>query len=137
MRDRELPSVAIFAAGLALSATCSAAFGQQATAAKPSRATPLMALLDRFTACIVPALAATETEVEPFKWDKSVTPGLPGNGMAQHPMLYVGEGYNKILLVNNGKSFGLIPQARVGNTTMCGCSPMATSFSPARHISLR
>lgn len=23
--------------------------------------------------------------------------------MAQHPMLYIGEGYNKILLVNNGK----------------------------------
>jgi hypothetical protein len=32
-----------------------------------------------------------------------VPPGLPGKGMAQHPMLYVGEGYNKILLVNKGK----------------------------------
>ncbi len=103
MRYRKLPSLAILGVGLALFLACSAAFGQKATAAKPSHATPLMALLDRFTASTVPALAATETEVEPLKWDKSVTPGLPGNGMAQHPMLYVGEGHNKILLVNKGK----------------------------------
>ena len=28
---------------------------------------------------------------------------LPGNGLAQHPMLYVGENYNKMFLVNDGK----------------------------------
>ena len=29
--------------------------------------------------------------------------GLPGKGMAQHPMLYIGEGYNKMFLVNHGR----------------------------------
>ncbi|HMB96496.1 MAG TPA: hypothetical protein VKK61_10695 [Tepidisphaeraceae bacterium] len=71
--------------------------------AESKSATPLMSQLDRFTAPDVPALAASETAVEPRKWDKPIPPGLPGNGIAQHPMLYIGEGYNKILLINNGK----------------------------------
>lgn len=29
--------------------------------------------------------------------------GLPGKGLAEHPMLYIGEGYNKMFLVNGGK----------------------------------
>jgi hypothetical protein len=62
-----------------------------------------MTLLDRFTAAAVPALGPAETEVAPRQWDRPTPPGLPGNGLAQHPMLYVGEGYNKILLVNRGK----------------------------------
>jgi hypothetical protein len=90
-------------AGLALFAVCPAAFGQGAASAMPSKATPLMALLGRFTAATVPAMGPAETEVAPLTWDKSTPPGLPGNGMAQHPMLYIGEGYNKILLVNKGK----------------------------------
>jgi hypothetical protein len=100
---RKLPPLAILAAGLALFAVCSASLGQKAPAAKASRATPLMALLDGFTAAGVPALGPAETEVAPRKWDKPIPPGLPGNGLAQHPMLYIGEGYNKILLVNQGK----------------------------------
>ncbi len=32
-----------------------------------------------------------------------VPPGLPGKGMAQHSMLYIGEGYNKMFLVDKGK----------------------------------
>jgi hypothetical protein len=66
-------------------------------------AAPLMALLDRFTAPNVPAMAPSETEVKPLT-GKPQPEGLPGNGMAQHPMLYIGEGYNKILLVNGGKT---------------------------------
>src|ERR1035438_6162738 len=57
----------------------------------------------RFIAPGVPALGPAESEVAPRKWDKPAPPGLPGNGMAQHPIIYVGEGYNKILLVDNGK----------------------------------
>jgi hypothetical protein len=76
------------------------AFGQKAPVARP---TPLMRILSRFIAPGVPALGPAESEVAPRKWDKPAPPGLPGNGMAQHPMLYVGEGYNKILLVDNGK----------------------------------
>ncbi len=30
-------------------------------------------------------------------------PTLPGNGLAQHPMLFVGENYNRIQMVNDGK----------------------------------
>ena len=62
-----------------------------------------MAQLSRFTVADVPAMGPAETEVAPRKWDKPVPAGLPGQGIAEHPMLYIGEGYNKILLVNNGK----------------------------------
>jgi hypothetical protein len=67
------------------------------------RAKPLMAELGRFTAADVPVLGPAETAVAPPPWEPEVRAGLPGKGIAQHPMLYVGEGYNKILLVNDGK----------------------------------
>ena len=70
---------------------------------KSSKATPLMAQLPRFTAANVPAMGPAEIAAEPHTWNDPTPPGLPGNGLAQHPMLYVGEGYNKILLVNGGK----------------------------------
>jgi hypothetical protein len=63
-----------------------------------------MAMLDRFTAPDVPAMGPAEIESPMGKWTNAVTPdGLPGNGLAQHPMLYVGENYSKMFLVNNGK----------------------------------
>ena len=34
---------------------------------------------------------------------KPIPPGLPGKGLAQHPMLYIGEGYNKMFLIIHGK----------------------------------
>ena len=97
MRNNSFASLAIFAAGLALAALASAQNAPQ------TKASPLMPLLSRFTAADVPALAPTETEVAPLVWDKPIPAGLPGNGIAQHPMLYIGEGYNKIFVVNNGK----------------------------------
>jgi hypothetical protein len=63
----------------------------------------VMAQLPRFSAPGVPALGPAEIEVPARRWDKPIPSGLPGKGMAQHPMLYVGEGYNRILLVNDGK----------------------------------
>ena len=73
-------------------------------AAKLSSATPCMAQLDRFTAPDVPAMGPAETESPMGKWTNAPTPaGLPGNGLAQHPMLYVGENYTKMFLVNDGK----------------------------------
>src|SRR5580658_1829122 len=73
-------------------------------AAEPSLATPLMNLLDRFTAADVPALGPAETEVAPRKAVTNAAPAnLPGKGLAQHPMLYLGEGYNKMFVVNDGK----------------------------------
>jgi hypothetical protein len=83
----------MFSAGFAILA-------QQSPRARPS---PLMAQLGRFTAADVPAIGPAETAVEPRNWNQPVPPGLPGSGMAQHPMLYIGEGYNKIFLVNEGK----------------------------------
>jgi hypothetical protein len=83
----------------ALSTIRPAAAGQAAS----NDASPLMAQLSRFTAPGVPALGPGEIAVDQRMWDRPIPPDLPGNGMAQHPMLYVGEGYNKILLVNDGK----------------------------------
>ena len=103
MRYRKRLPPAILAASLALFAVCSATLGQHAPKAKPSPAMPLMALLDRFTAPDVPALAPSEKPVPPLKWDKPILPNLPGRGLAEHPMLYIGEGYNKMFLVNDGK----------------------------------
>jgi hypothetical protein len=103
MHHRILPALAIVAAGFALFALCSASSGQNAPSKKPPAAAPLLSIMDRFTAPGVPAMGPGETEVPALKWDKPIPAGLPGNGMAQHPMVYVGEGYNKILVVNNGK----------------------------------
>ena len=63
-----------------------------------------MAQLARFTGPDVPALGPSEIESPAGKWTDAATPaGLPGNGLAQHPMLYVGENYTKMFLVNDGK----------------------------------
>jgi hypothetical protein len=66
--------------------------------------TPLMSELGQFTAPDVPALGPGEAEAPAGKWTNAPTPpNLPGNGLAHHPMLYIGEGYNKMFLINEGK----------------------------------
>jgi hypothetical protein len=90
--------------GLLLSTGCSTSSGQHASVAKSSAATRLMGVLDRFTASDVPALGPAEAEVPAGRWTNAPTPAnLPGKGLAQHPMLYIGEGYNKMFLINEGK----------------------------------
>ncbi len=64
---------------------------------------PLLQVLPLFTAPNVPAMAPSETEVSPLKPAAPTPAGLPGDGLAQHTMLYLGEGYNKLLLIENGK----------------------------------
>jgi len=103
VRHKNLLPLANLAACLTLLTLTPAAPSQGTPKPKPSKTTPLMALLPRFTAADVPALGPAETEVAPRTWDQPIPSGLPGNGIAQHPMLYIGEGYNKILLVNQGK----------------------------------
>jgi len=62
-----------------------------------------MDVLPLFTAPNVPQMAPAEAEA-PRHWKEIPAPdGLPGKGIAQHPMLYIGEGYNKIILVDKGK----------------------------------
>jgi hypothetical protein len=69
-----------------------------------SLATPCMAQLARFTSPDVPALGPSEILSPVGKWTNAPAPaGLPGRGLAQHPMLYVGENYTKMFLVNDGK----------------------------------
>ncbi len=71
-----------------------------------SSATPCMTALKRFTASDVPALGLAEIEVPPTRLMTNpppTPPGLPGKGLAQHPMLYIGEGYNKMFVVDDGK----------------------------------
>lgn len=69
-----------------------------------SAATPCLGALSQFTAPGVPALGPAETESTAGSWTNAVTPpSLPGHGLAEHPMLYVGENYTKMFLVNHGK----------------------------------
>lgn len=92
----------VLAAGIAsLAASC--ASSNFSGAGVSSNVHAAMAQLPRFSAPGVPALGPAEIAVPARAWDKPIPSGLPGNGMAQHPMLYIGEGYNRILLVNEGK----------------------------------
>ncbi|HTX22398.1 MAG TPA: hypothetical protein VMD27_11170 [Candidatus Aquilonibacter sp.] len=77
---------------------------QSQTAAETSSATPCMDALAKFTAADVPQMGPAEIACPPRKNVGAPQPAdLPGNGLAQHPMLYVGEGYNKIFLIDDGK----------------------------------
>jgi hypothetical protein len=62
-----------------------------------------MKVLPRFEVPTVPVMGTEESETSPFRSGAPQPEGLPGKGMAQHPMLYIGEGYNKMFVVNNGK----------------------------------
>ena len=71
---------------------------------KTALATPCMNVLDRFTAANVPEFGPDETPAKAGNWVNGVTPeNLPGKGLAQHPMLLVGENYDKMFLVKDGK----------------------------------
>jgi len=64
---------------------------------------PLSKVIARFTASDVPALGPDEQPVARTWLDPAAPVERPGRGLAEHPMLYAGEGYNDILLVNGGK----------------------------------
>ena len=68
--------------------------------AQPS---PLTRFLSLFTAPDVPEKGSAEIDVPARQWDKPLPEGLPGAGLAQHPMLYIGEGYNKMFVIDGGK----------------------------------
>ena len=91
--------IALSALGIAALVT-----GCHVPATSASSATPCVAVLDRFTAADVPAMGPGETIAPAGAWTKAPTPdNLPGHGLAEHPMLYAGENYNKMFLVNQGK----------------------------------
>lgn len=65
---------------------------------------PLLRVLPLFAAASVPVRGPMESAPTPRNWTAPATlPTRPGNGIAQHPMLYVGENYDRITLVNDGK----------------------------------
>jgi hypothetical protein len=92
-------------ATLALCAAAGIASGQASkSAVRPAQASPVLAVLDQFTAPGIPELGPSEAAPATRNWPSPASlPELPGRGLAQHPMLYVGEGYNTIFLVNHGK----------------------------------
>ena len=78
--------------------------GCSTTCTMKSSCTPALKVLPQFTAADVPAFGPSEIPVDPPNWKVSPPDtSLPGKGLAQHPMLYIGEGCNKIFLVNDGK----------------------------------
>jgi len=66
--------------------------------------TPCMDVLPLFTAANVPAMRPEEEFVACGNPNAIVPANLPGNGLSQHPMLYVGENCNKMYLVKDGKT---------------------------------
>jgi Mal s 1 allergenic protein-like len=77
---------------------------QSASNNKLSKAAPLMDILHLFRAPDVPAFGPSEIEVPPHKYETvPALDSLPGSGIAEHPMLYFGEGLNKIFIVNKGE----------------------------------
>jgi hypothetical protein len=80
-----------------------AAFAIAQSGIAQQTASPLLKLLPRFSAYSVPAVGPAETEVAPLAPAAAGPAGLPGRGLAEHPMLYIGEGYNKMFLVDKGK----------------------------------
>ena len=67
------------------------------------KATPALAALPKFTAANVPETGPEELPVDSKSYPISESEKLPGNGLAAHPMLYIGEGDNKIYLVQDGR----------------------------------
>ena len=65
---------------------------------------PCMDVLPLFTAANVPAMSPEEEFVACGNPNAIVPANLPGNGLSQHPMLYVGENCNKMYLVKDGKT---------------------------------
>jgi hypothetical protein len=65
---------------------------------------PLLAILDQFSAPDVPARGPKEAAPIPHTWAlPAAVPMWPGKGLGQHPMLYAGEGYNVLFVINHGK----------------------------------
>ena len=78
-------------------------FAQAKAKKKTSAATPCINVLNRFTASSVPAMAPEEEFASCGNADAIVPANLPGKGLSQHPMLYVGENCNKMYLIRDGK----------------------------------
>src|SRR5256885_1726278 len=80
-------------------------FGAATASASPS---PITDVLEQFTGPDVPAVGPAEAKderasVRSWPDPSPIDATAPGPGLAAHPMLYAGEGYNVLLLVKDGK----------------------------------
>ena len=90
---------------LAALAACLVFFTPAHAADASALSTPMQRILAQFTASDVPARGSDEKPQE-RTWPtvpSAPVPAWPGRGLAQHPMLYAGEGFNTLFLVNGGK----------------------------------
>ncbi|MEO8736960.1 MAG: hypothetical protein ABI380_10515 [Edaphobacter sp.] len=71
--------------------------------AEAPNAKPLLNQLQRFSTASVPDLGPEEEPTAPLGANGPPPTGLPNKGASQRPMLYIGEGYNKMFLINHGK----------------------------------
>ena len=92
-----------FLLGLVLTAPAPVLFAQQNATAK-NDSTPCMDVLGRFTAPDVPVIGPDEEFAASGNPNAVAPANLPGNGLSQHPMLYVGENCNKMFLIKDGKA---------------------------------
>ena len=96
---------AMLAVGLVLTPPARTA-EEQAVDPRASGPAPALDALARFTAPDVPETGPEEQPIDAPFWKvsaKETDPSLPGGGLARHPMLYIGEGCNKMFLIDGGK----------------------------------
>ena len=92
------------ASALVVATVCATIFTvSRSTVQAKDNAKPLLKQLPRFTAAGVPAVGPAELPVEPLVAKHPAPTNLPDKGASQRPMLYIGEGYNKIFLVDHGR----------------------------------
>ena len=91
--------------GLAVAMIATLGLFAQKTSAQTGSNTPapVIKILPLFTMQDVPKLGSQETVTPPLPPIAARPHNLPGHGMAEHSMLYFGEGYNQLLIVNGGK----------------------------------
>jgi hypothetical protein len=81
----------------------SVVFAQKDKPGGISGKTPCMDVIDRFTQPGVPSMAPEEVFAPLINSTEKPPANLPGKGLAQHPMLYIGENCNRMSLVNGGQ----------------------------------
>jgi hypothetical protein len=93
-----------------------------AASAKPAMPPPMVAVLEQFSASDVPSRGPLEADAPQRNWpDPTSIPHLPGRGLAEHPMLFAGEGYNRVFVVNGGKviwSYSIPPGGEIDDVWM-------------------
>lgn len=100
---RRLTVTSLLASGFMLLAVSSTILAQTAVTGASQSHIPLMDVLDKFTAADVPVLGPDEIKTPTRSPRSLLMTDLPGKGLAEHPMLYAGEEYNKMFVVDKGK----------------------------------